>query len=413
MRHSLYAALLLLANCLPAADLIVQPGNPAAYQTLQAAVDAAQPGDRILLAASVPISSLILRKSVTIEPLGTGRVSIDVFGSGFGGGGIFIQTLTPGIPLVLRRLDLRLYEMGGIVRGIETLGTVPGEVFGDELTVERSAGTTWTVYGGWSLADLRTTSVWLRNCQMSTLDMHANFGCIDLDGVNGTDALVVTADTLRLEGCVLRGSSANHLNYSCCFPSGTSCTGQHATAGRGGAALRATTRVSLLVDCELSDGNGGTVSPGPWTVPVVPGVEGVSVFGGQTGSLAVWATTHERGLPGLVGNPHAGRGTLQNLGAAAPLSIGGSVTPGGSIDVTLTTPGLSVLLGGVAWGEQATQLGTWWVDALTVLQHPGNGATLQWALPAVPALRGVPVVLQAVRLFPQAGIDNPSGVRIR
>jgi hypothetical protein len=38
------SAMLLATSSLPATDLLVQPGNPTAYQTLQAALNAAQPG---------------------------------------------------------------------------------------------------------------------------------------------------------------------------------------------------------------------------------------------------------------------------------------------------------------------------------------------------------------------------------
>jgi hypothetical protein len=408
--HRAVAVALAFCLPLPAADLVVEPGNPAAYQTLQAALDAAQPGDRILIAAPLMAGAVVVQKGVTIEPLGGGRQSIAFFGQT---GGIHIAALTPGVPFVLRRLDLGLYEMGGPIQGIRTAGTVPGEVHFDEVTVHRAAANQHTIYGGGSLVRLHTTTVWLRQCTLVAHDLMRNNGCIDLDGTQGTDALVVEADTLRLERVALRGSSANHLDYHCCFPNGSSCQGQFAAGGHGGAALRATTRVTLLVDGDLSDGNGGTVGAGPWVVPASGGAAGTSGFGGQTGTLATWATRHEAGLPGHVGNPHGSRGVTTAHGPAAPLSVGGPATPGSTIDVTLATPGLSVLLGGIAWGEQPTVLGTWWVAPLDVLPHPGHGVTQQWALPAVSALRSVPVVLQAVRLFPQVGIDNPSGILIR
>jgi hypothetical protein len=293
--HRAVAVALAFCLPLPAADLVVEPGNPAAYQTLQAALDAAQPGDRILIAAPLMAGAVVVQKGVTIEPLGGGRQSIAFFGQT---GGIHIAALTPGVPFVLRRLDLGLYEMGGPIQGIRTAGTVPGEVHFDEVTVHRAAANQHTIYGGGSLVRLHTTTVWLRQCTLVAHDLMRNNGCIDLDGTQGTDALVVEADTLRLERVALRGSSANHLDYHCCFPNGSSCQGQFAAGGHGGAALRATTRVTLLVDGDLSDGNGGTVGAGPWVVPASGGAAGTSGFGGQTGTLATWATRHEAGLPG-------------------------------------------------------------------------------------------------------------------
>jgi hypothetical protein len=57
-------ALLLATSSLPAADLLVQPGNPLAYQTLQAALNAAQPGDRILIGAGLQPVTTFITKSV-------------------------------------------------------------------------------------------------------------------------------------------------------------------------------------------------------------------------------------------------------------------------------------------------------------------------------------------------------------
>ena len=51
-----------------AKDLLVDPKKPGAYATLQAAVDAASPGDRVLLRGPVSIlHHLVINKSLTIE----------------------------------------------------------------------------------------------------------------------------------------------------------------------------------------------------------------------------------------------------------------------------------------------------------------------------------------------------------
>ena len=88
----------LLTLALPAADLIVDPGNPAAFQTLQAALDAASPGDRILLAAPISfVDGIFVRTSVTIEPLGPGRAFLSLWPGGVFGGEFRIESLAPGL----------------------------------------------------------------------------------------------------------------------------------------------------------------------------------------------------------------------------------------------------------------------------------------------------------------------------
>lgn len=417
MRHLLAGLIAavpaLLSSPLPATDRVVDPNNPLAYPTLQAALNAALPGDRILLAVSVFTDRIVVQKSVTIEPLGSGRQSIALV-PGFPASGEFrIDALTPGIPLTIRRIDFGLLEMSGAPRGIRTAGAVPGEIRFDQVQVQYSGGSGYSIWGGGSMVDLDTTVVWMRETTMTAYDMYSNNGCIDLDGTYGTNGLVVRADTLHLEDCTLRASSANHLFYHCCFGSTPNCIGQWATGGNGGAALRATTRNSTLVRCALSDGNGGTVEAGPWLVPAAGGAAGLSVLGGQTGTLDPFAVSWEQGLPGHIGNALAGRGAITVWGPAAPLSIGGPVTPGTYLDVTLATPGLSVFLVGFAWGQTPSAGGTYWVDPVLVFAHGGGGTTQTYALPNAPGLRGLPIVLQAVQVFPMLRLGNPSGVAIR
>lgn len=398
-----------------AADLIVNPGNPLAYQTLQAALNAAMPGDRILLAAPVFSDAILVNKSVTIEPLGPGRQQIMLMPTGSGGpsGILTIQALSPGIPLTFRRLDIVQSEFGSAPVGLRTAGTVPGEIRFDDVDVQRNYTSTNTLWGGGSMVNLATTVVWLRETSMTALDVMTNNGCIDLDGTSGTNCLVVAADTLRMEDCVLRASSANHLSYHCCFGSPPNCYGQYATGGYGGTALLATTRNSILVRCSLSDGNGGTVAPGPWLVPVNPGAAGNSVLGGQTGVLDPFALTWEHGLPGHVGGAFASRGATVALGPGAPLSITGPVTPGTWFGVEIDAPGASAFLLGIVWGETPTVLGTYWVQPFDVLLHGGGGTTQTYVVPNIPWLVGLPIVTQAVRLFPVIELTNPSGVAIR
>ncbi|HEX6812044.1 MAG TPA: hypothetical protein VF384_10515 [Planctomycetota bacterium] len=410
-------AMLLATSSLPAADLLVQPGNPTAYQTLQAALNAAQPGDRILIGASLLMpSTAIITKSVTIESV-TGAVhTISLYGAGGLAQELRIQALTPGLPLTFRRLQIAGYEMSSAPGGIRTVGALQGEIRFDQVEFLRSDGSGWTRYGGGVIADLSATTVWLRDCRFVAADMHSNFGCMDVQGTHGTSCLKVVADTLHLEDCSLRAASAIHLAYACCFGSPPNCAGQFAQSGLGGTALDATTRNTTIVRCQFSDGNGGTVENNPaWLVPVAAGAARPSTFGGQTGVLDQFGVTHEQALPGAVGPQWVGRGPIVAVGPAAPLSIGGPAEPGTFVGVTLNTaPGsFSVFLVGLAWGEIPTAFGMCWVAPFDVWLHGGAGTTQTYAIPAIPQLRGIPIVVQALQVLPTTDRLNPSGVAVR
>lgn len=396
-----------------AADLLVQPGNPLAFQTLQAALDAAQPGDRILIGASMMAGSVVVRKSVTIESVPGARYSLSQFGQ-------FeefrIESLTPGLPFTLCRLDLRFYEMSSAPRGIRTVGIVAGEIRMDQVDCLWSAGFGFSTWGGGAIADLRASRVWLRESRFEAHDMRSNNGCIDLDGTDGTTCLVVRADTLHMEDCFVRASSANHLVYHCCFPTGTSCSGQWPHGGRGGTALDAVTRNSVLVRCQFSDGNGGTVESNPGWIPVpTAGAAGSTMLGGQTGVLDTFAVTSEQGLAGRIGAAFTGRGTVTVQGPAAPLVLTGPVSPGTFVGVRLNTaPGtFNAFLAGLVWGETPTSLGMLWVQPFEMFLHQGGGSTHTFPIPNVLEFRGIPIYTQAVQVFPAIARMNPSGVAIR
>ena len=90
-----------------AADLLVEWGNPNAYQTLQAALDAAQPGDRILIKGWLQIGVVHVTKSVTIESFDQSVQEIGVVFEMAPNphAGFIIEQLTEGLPFVLRRLS--------------------------------------------------------------------------------------------------------------------------------------------------------------------------------------------------------------------------------------------------------------------------------------------------------------------
>ena len=409
-------AMLLATSSLPAADLLVQPGNPTAYQTLQAALNAAQPGDRILIGASLIMpATAIITQSVTIESVPGAIYTISLYGAG-GPQELRIQALSPGLPLTFRRLQIACYEMSAPPGGIRTVGQLQGEIRFDQVDFLRTAGWGYTLYGGGVIADLSATTVWLRDCRFVAADMHSNFGCIDVSGTNGTSCLKVVADTLHLEDCYLRASSAIHLAYSCCFGIPPNCAGQWAQSGLGGTALDATTRNTTIVRCQFSDGNGGTVENNPaWLVPVVAGAARPSTFGGQTGMVDQFGVTHEQAQPGAIGPAWVSRGPIVVFGPAAPLSLGGPVEPGTFVGVTLNTvPGsVSAFLVGLAWGEIPTPFGMCWVTPFDMWLHSGGGTTQTYAIPAIPQLRGIPIVVQALQVFPTTERLNPSGVAVR
>jgi len=409
-------AMLLATSSLPAADLLVQPGNPTAYQTLQAALNAAQPGDRILIGGTlIPAGGYVITKSVTIESV-AGAIQT-IWLSDAGNEELLIQALSPGLPLTFRRLNIRCDEMNGGPCGIRTAGVLQGEIRFDQVDMVRTySWQNYTIYGGWVLADLRATTVWLRGCHLVAHDLYSSLGCIDLNGTYGTSCLKVVADTLHLEDCYLRASSANHLVYACCFGSPPNCSGQYAHGGLGGTALDATTRNTTIVRCQFSDGNGGTVENNPaWLVPVLAGAARPSTFGGQTGMVDQFGVTHEQAQPGAIGPAWGSRGPIVVFGPAAPLSLGGPVEPGTFVGVTLNTvPGsVSAFVVGLAWGEIPTPFGMCWVTPFDMWLHGGGGTTQTYAIPAIPQLRGIPIVVQALQAFPTTERLNPSGVAVR
>jgi hypothetical protein len=353
---------------------------------------------------------------VTIESVAGAIQTIHL--SDAGNEELLIQALSPGLPLTFRRVNILCSEMNGGPCGIRTAGVLQGEIRFDHVDMLRTDSSShYTTYGGYVLADLRATTVWLRDCQFVAYDMHPSLGCIDVDGLDGTSCLKVVADTLHLENCYLRAGSAIHLAYACCFGSPPNCSGQYAQGGRGGTALEATTRNTTLVRCQISDGNGGTVENNPaWLVPVLAGAARPSTFGGQTGMLDQFGVTHEQALPGAIGPPWGGlRGPIVAFGPAAPLSLGGPVEPGTFVGVTLNTvPGsVSAFVVGLAWGEIPTPFGMCWVTPFDMWLHGGGGTTQTYAIPAIPQLRGIPIVVQALQVFPTTERLNPSGVAVR
>src|SRR5690606_11258019 len=114
MGRFLHAAVLLASPAtaqLP--DIIFERGNPNAYQTLQAALDAAQPGQRVIMrSAAWQVSASphgVVRRSITLEGQYAGvEITMDLEGQG-----LRIESLTPGVPLVLRNLDLAYTWQGG------------------------------------------------------------------------------------------------------------------------------------------------------------------------------------------------------------------------------------------------------------------------------------------------------------
>lgn len=284
-----------------AGDLVVNPAKPGAYQTLQAALDAAQPGDRILLETDLPFAAAgknVVRKSVTIESADDARKMLGYSSTvGIQVPRFEIEALTPGIPLVLRRVDLLFFSMGTSPGspGFATRTTLQGEIRIEDSGIYWFETPNYSIWSGLAMR-VECSRLWLRNCELFAADTLDRNGCIDIEDTRGASVLEFTGDDLLIEGSSLTAGSANFLFYSPCWGG----AGQHPYGGRGGTALRAKTRSTILVATLLSDGNGGSVQAGPWTVPPSAGAAGQSTLSSPWGNTGCWASLVEFGRPGAI-----------------------------------------------------------------------------------------------------------------
>ena len=418
MRHTGWMVVLLASGAL-AADLLVDATAPGAYRTLQAALDAASPGDRILV-GTTDLGTLgmrtTIRKSVTIQSAQAGRaVLVWMLTNGAPMPRLVLEGLTPGIPLVFRHLEFQVHPDNSLSPGplLATSSALPGEVRFEDVQVLWAGGGRPLEYAI-TLADLQVTHLVLRQCRFSAGDTASNAGCRDIPDTRGASALRFTGDTLVLEDTTLRAGSANFLRKVDCGG-----VGEYPIGGPGGSALVAASKFTSLVRTQLSDGNGGSVQTGSWTLTPVPGPAGQSQLTGPSGTLAAFRVEAEAGLPGALvpGDPGPLRGERVNVGAVeAPLVFLGSGRLGSTATLLLgptLNPPLGILLG-FQIGPMPTPFGWFLCDGTQpmlglMLTAPGTFAFL---VPNDPTLIDLLVVAQLVEGSPiRAGAPAILGIQ--
>jgi hypothetical protein len=393
-------------------DLIFERGNTNAYQTLQAALDAAQPGQRVVMrSAAWSVSARphgIIRRSITLEGQYTGdEITMDLEGQG-----LRIESLTQDVPLVLRNLDLAYTWQSGYT-AVAISGGFPTSL-GGSIILDRVRCTgvpcTWST----TLVSLDCDTLEMRHCQLLSFDTSDNVACCSVfRTADGTNGLRFLGRRLYVEDCTIRGGNANVLGWTHpdnCF--GYLCP----EGGLGGSAVYAPNASCVAVRTFISDGNGGSVSQSTsWPRPPTQGRAVPSVL---RELLVAYGFQHEAGRDG-AGGPGTPRGPTTPIGYLdAPLSLG-VARIGAPMTITVSPSALdpiAVLLGStfVFAPTGATLFGA--VHVITIPAPPvlyhGVGKT-SLRIPPLPELIDQQVVGQVVTLhnaFPF--LSNPSVSRI-
>lgn len=418
MRQSIpFVGVVLLAAfpALRASDLAVNPTRPGAYPTLQAALDAAQPGDRILVEVALPTTDqTIIRKSVTIESADGVRHQLHYLGTVQSAGRILIEAITPGMPLVFRNLDLRFERgLGGdrALVGVRSLDDLHGIVLFDGMSVESEPlRPEYSIV----LMDIKVSELWIRNSRIIARDTAATAGCAIRPDNRCSDALIATCRILVIEDSELFGGSANFLRYDPCVASSQAPFG-----GCGGMALKAETDATVVVRSLFSDGNGGDIQAGPWTVTPAPGLAMPSEFIHPGGFFEAYDSKIERSRDGAVlpGENLARQPAVQLSIPTSPLKLDGNVRPGGSLDLAYlpVPPEPALVLLGMKWSFlRIDPLGFLWIDPASFvakLVFPTAG-TMTLPVPMDAGLVGRPIIGQAL-LVNSVVFSNPSFVQVR
>ncbi len=415
----------LLAIALSAAataqtDHVVGPGG--SHATIAAAVAAAQPGDRILIAQDqILFQPVVLDKPLTIQSAPGGRRFIDRIGNGFLAPELFVLTSLPaGSALLLTGIDFRLFRMTGPATLLRTPSPVQGSIRIDDCSVHDA--TNWDV--GQAI-DVVADELWLRACSIVQQDQTPDGACIDSSvGRNAGGCVRFHGRRLVLEDCQLRAASGAWLqshptNCFGCDPSGSYTR----PAPAGGFALASFAADSILVRTTLQDGNGGGAQPAqlPCGSVGVPSPAGISSLGPNAQAHALqW----QQGLPGQFAPAppplDAPRGAVLSVGdPAAPLQLGGNAVLGGQLQAATTNANgvFCALALATGWAPTPSPFGPLAIDVgqafLVDLLWPTD--TRSYAVPNDPALRHVPVTAQLFPLSAAGAIAaaNPSGVALR
>lgn len=412
MQRSAWLGLFLFAAPLSAIDRVVDRNNPAAYPHLQAALDAASPGDRILLRtfdSGPPLSQspTTVTKSVTIRGEGGGIVVM-------GRPALVIRSLTPGIPLVLEDLDIDCLMTSTDDRFALRSNGVPiaGEMIldGVHVLVRPSA------YDVFAALLLDVDRVSIKNSRIEVGDTADNNACCEEPYGRGGDALRFYGSDLYLENTTLRAGSANLQLY---YPN---CLALCPDGARGGAAILSNAQTTVLVRTACADGNGGSVQPhANWPRTPTPGSPGVSQFVRGGGLFVAYASSLQLGLADF-GGPNRPRGATSSLGSVIAALSSDSPRLGQPLTLTVapepTSMSLALLLG---TGRQtsATPLGHLHIPgnqlaALVPFPAPGQ---LLLTVPNNVALIGLGVIAQhAHALLSNPGaplLGNPTTSWIR
>jgi len=410
-------AALIAASQARASDLFVNPNRPGAFATLQAAHDAAQPGDRILVEVDLPATGeTVIRKSLTIESIDDNRRTLPYVGDANQPGRFLIDGLTPGLPLTLRSLSLVFLRQPGSQRatvGIRCNPNLHGKLMMDHMSVDNGPvdpdlATTLMDF------DSQLSELWVRNTRFIARDTAPGDGCAgQIADKDGSDAFRCNCRVLVLEDSECFAGSAAFLRY-------TNCGNQAPFGGVGGRAAYAQVDATVVVNCLFSDGNGGDVEIGPWAVTPIPGLRNPSIYTSFASVFEAFTSGHEPARDGvLAAAPDRHRQGYQQFGNLnTRLHMGGDCRVGGTADLTATLqPNEAVVaLLSIGWNFYVlpAPLGILWIDMPSLLRVVPFGvtATASLQIPADTALLQLPLVTQGV-LVPQVELTNPSGIQVR
>jgi hypothetical protein len=394
-------------------DRFVNPVRPGAYPTLQAALDAANPGDRILVEVDLPWAGLTtVTKSVTIESADGFRKTLPYLGNATQPGTFLISGLNPPLPLVLRSLAFRFFRGPDAARdtvGIRTEGHYLGNMHMDDMSIDNGDQ---RVDRPVTLVDVDFNVLWIHSTRIVCKDSLPIPGLAPLQENTGSDCLIARVRQLVIEDSELWAGSAPLVQF-------VDGPGQDPTGGLGGRALVAPTDATVAVRTLFSDGNGGSVELGPWTVTPAPGPKGVTQWKGIGSMFQGWNSIHGPAFDGRLVSLEDPSRDVQVFAdrPIAPLHISGNALVGGAllIDVNVTPADPCVVLVGVRWafipvGPQ----GILWIDPTKILMVFGFNipAAVTLPLPNDPLLIGVPVIGQPVMLM-TGELMNPSSMTIR
>lgn len=387
-----------------------------AYPNFQAAINASSHGDRIVLANGyVETGSAVVNKAVTIEAPAGGHATFSYHNQSSWGGvqPLRFQVPASSFPLVLRRINLSLYEMGGSVSGIQ--GSVDGEVRLEDVSISYWGG----YHGCWGpLLSLHASSVWMKRVQAFGSDRFSDMACWDTDRTSGISCVAVQANSLIAEDCSFYAGSAPWFTSH-----GTGCWGcqfgpYNHPGLPGGTALHATTQLTVLTRCSFVDGNGSSIAVPDPTAPcpttATPGSAGASQFTGPQGTLIACGSNVVSGVPGGADGP---RGPSVPLGAPlAPLTTGGPASPGShlSIQVQPVPNNLALVILTLGWDQVPTPLGTLPLALASTLWSTAVTTpwSTQFAVPNTTSLRFLPLASQVFWFDPDIRVGNASGTWI-